>query len=221
MSVTDPRIKSSEQSHFDRTKMSKKKRVATPASGSASAQHASTTATSTPTGAHSAHGTIGASSLSTTGHTSNGSKDPLDGLLPYYTSLAADIVGTSLALDRTLWAHNVVLLVLQNVLMYDQVRVNNRALSQCRYQISSKVSIAIISSMLAWSSSCYCSGQLCGWDERVLPLPKWLHSQAYVLRRRDERSCSGGLRLGRWGSDCTHPSSISTTHHCGIGTSSC
>lgn len=49
-------------------------------------------------------------------------QDQLDHVLPYYTNLAADIAGAPLALDRTLWIHNVVALAIQNVLMYDQVR---------------------------------------------------------------------------------------------------
>lgn len=121
--------------------MSKKKRVATaPVSGSAAAQHASTTTSNSAAAenadnahsADSAQSALDASSPSaTTGHSGKDSQDQLEGVLPYYTSLAADIAGASLALDRTLWIHNVVALVIQNVLMYDQVRsviVNTRYL---------------------------------------------------------------------------------------------
>ncbi|GAB9467575.1 hypothetical protein Gpo141_00004914, partial [Globisporangium polare] len=110
--------------------MSKKKRVATaPVSGSAAAQHASTTTSNSAAAenadnAHSgdsAQSALDASSPSaTTGHSGKDSQDQLEGVLPYYTSLAADIAGASLALDCTLWIHNVVALMIQNVLMYDQ-----------------------------------------------------------------------------------------------------
>jgi hypothetical protein len=49
------------------------------------------------------------------------SNESMEGLRLHYAALAHDATAIPLVLERSLWAHNVMLMVVQHTLMYDKV----------------------------------------------------------------------------------------------------